>query len=1044
MAPTPQRRSRQRFRRYFRWCRIGFLLFVLLLLGCLTYLNRVGVPEFLKARLVAELRSRGVVLGFTRMRLRWYHGLVAENVRLGRADAPAGPRLSVGEIDIKLDRAALHELRLRVDSLLLHDGRLVLPLPFSGGPPEQFVLNDIMTELRLLPEDRWELDRFTALCLGARIELSGTLTNATAVRGWRFQRPAGEPAFPWQTRLRQVVRIVRQMRFRHPPVIVLDLRGDARVPAGLTADLRLSAPRADTAWGELEKLVLNAKLNRPLGSNDLGYSELKLELDGARTQWGRAQRSRLELQWAQSFTNPMPADVDVDLELTKVATPWGTIPQAHFSGRSRRLPERPDLLQSELTLDSGVFQSDWFQLRTNRFTARLVHAADSASPLRADWRWGEENPESRLGGAEHFELNGRGARAPAESTPGADDSWAWWAALEPFEVDWESRADRLSITNVVLDKLVLAGHWRAPELAIHRIHAALYGRQMDARAAIHVATREARAQGEFDFDLRRLESLLTPFTRRWLGQYGWSEPPRVSAEARAILPAWTNHHPDWRAEVRPTLRLTGELQAGEGSFRGLPVSSARTHFSFSNSVWRLPDFVATRPEGGVEFSYTSDMTRRDYHFQGRAQVDPMALRPLFPENPPRIFELFKFHEPPELAGDVWGQWGDPEKLGATVRVRATNFVFREVPVSDLTAAVSFTNRFLAATDVVVGGGGPQITAAGLGFDLPTQTLYLTNAVSTVDPRLVPHAIGPQTERILSPYLFVWPPHARADGWVEVRKGKKSDLRFEIAGGPFHYWTFTVPQVSGDVRWVSETVIITNLQADFYRGKLGAHMFFDCAAPRAADFNLRIDAANADLRALMADLSSPTNRLEGSLSGDLTVTHANTADFGSWNGFGRVNVRDGFLWDIPLFGIFSSVLNAVVPGLGSSRVSGATAAFTMTNSVIHTDDMEIHSPAMRLAYRGTIDFKGRVDARVEARLLRDAWIIGPLVSLVFSPLTKLFEYKVTGTLHEPQKEPLYIPKPLTFPFHPFRTLKELFGEEKPAPPSPAPSEKPPPH
>ena len=178
-----------------------------------------------------------------------------------------------------------------------------------------------------------------------------------------------------------------------------------------------------------------------------------------------------------------------------------------------------------------------------------------------------------------------------------------------------------------------------------------------------------------------------------------------------------------------------------------------------------------------------------------------------------------------------------------------------------------------------------------------------------------------------------------------------------------------------------------------------------------------------------------------MSGDLTITRANTADWESWNGFGTAKLREGFLWDMPLFGIFSAALNAVIPGLGSSRVSGATATYTLTNSVIHTDDLEIRSTAMRLAYRGAIDFKGRVDARVEARLLRDAWVIGPLVSLVLSPLTKLFEYKVTGTLQEPQKEPLYIPKPLTFPLHPFKTLRELFSEEKPNTPPPA--EKPPP-
>jgi AsmA-like C-terminal region len=314
----------------------------------------------------------------------------------------------------------------------------------------------------------------------------------------------------------------------------------------------------------------------------------------------------------------------------------------------------------------------------------------------------------------------------------------------------------------------------------------------------------------------------------------------------------------------------------------------------------------------------------------------------------------------------------------------------------------------------------------------------------MDPKLITHAIGPRTERTLSPYLFVTPPTAHVNGWVEVRRGKNSDLRFELSGGPFHYWKFTVPQISGTVRWADETVTITNLQADFYRGKLAADMYFDCTVPRQSDFNLHARVTDADLHQLMRDLSSPTNRLEGILSGDLTITKANTGDWESWNGFGNAKLRDGFLWDMPLFGIFSSALNAVIPGLGSSRVSGGTATFTLINSVIHTDDMEIRSPTMRLVYRGAIDFTGRVDARVEARLLRDAWVIGPLVSLVLSPLTKLFEYKVTGTLHEPQKEPLYIPKPLTFPLHPFKSLRELFSEEKPEKPNtPPPTEKPPP-
>ena len=1042
MPPIAQRGLRQRVRRCFRWCRVTVLFFLFLLLGALAYLNCVGLPEFLKARLVAELRARGVVLQFSRMRLRWYHGLVAENVSLGRADDPSGPHLSLAEADLQLDRAALHRLQFHVRSLVLHDGRLVLPLPSADEPPERFVMAHIMTELHLLPGDRWELDHFQAACLGARINVSGTLTNASAVQDWQFRRAANQPAGQWQTQLRQTVRVARQLRFKQPPEILFTLRGDARQPASITADVRIDAGKADTTWGRFDKLQLMAQLNRRSGTNEIGESELRLQLDDAHTPWGHAKLSRLYVNWAQAVTDPMPAEAKLDWDFWDVVTPWGEIPRARFVGRAHPSPDDPLLLRTELMLDSGFFQSEWFNLKTNHFTAQLTHRPWSLLPLRADWQWAVDRPESRWGSAQHLEFNGHAARDPTKVSQRANGLSAWWAALDPYDVDWESRMERVVLTNVVvLDRLTLAGKWRSPQLAIEKLHADLYDHQLDATAQIHVATRETRAQGDFDFDLHKIESLLTPHTRHWLSQFTWTEPPRVGTQVRIILPAWTNTHPDWRAEVLPTLQLEGGFKAGPGEFRGVPISSAQSHFSFSNFVWRLPDFVGTRPEGRFEFAYASDTRKRDYHFQVRGQLDPQGLKPLFGETPPRVFDYFQFHEPPSVEGEIQGQWGDPEKLAFAGQLSATNFVFREVPISDLSAVVSFTNRFLTATEVLIGSGGPQVSASGVGYDLATQSVSMTNAISTMDPKLVTHAIGPQVERVLSPYTFVAPPTALVNGWVEVRRGKQSDLRFDLSGGPFTFWKFIVPHISGAVRWANETVAITNLQADFYRGKLAADMYFDCTAPRAADFNLRAAVANADLHQLMNDVSLRTNRLEGILTGDLTITKANSADWESWNGFGQAQLSDGFLWDMPLFGIFSSVLNAVIPGLGNSPVSGVRATFTITNSVIHTDDMEIRSPAMRLAYRGTIDFKGRVDARVEARLLRDAWVIGPMISLVFAPLTKLFEYKVTGTLHEPQKEPLYIPKPFLFPFHPLRTLKELFIEEKPEktePTSPTPN------
>ena len=74
-------------------------------------------------------------------------------------------------------------------------------------------------------------------------------------------------------------------------------------------------------------------------------------------------------------------------------------------------------------------------------------------------------------------------------------------------------------------------------------------------------------------------------------------------------------------------------------------------------------------------------------------------------------------------------------------------------------------------------------------------------------------------------------------------------------------------------------------------------------------------------------------------------------------------------------------------------------------------------------------ESQLNARVDAELLRDMWLVGPLVSTVFWPVAKLFEYKVSGTLGDPRSEPVFIiPKIMLMPLHPLRTLKGLKPED----------------
>src|SRR6185436_7277597 len=102
------------------------------------------------------------------------------------------------------------------------------------------------------------------------------------------------------------------------------------------------------------------------------------------------------------------------------------------------------------------------------------------------------------------------------------------------------------------------------------------------------------------------------------------------------------------------------------------------------------------------------------------------------------------------------------------------------------------------------------------------------------------------------------------------------------------------------------------------------------------------------------------QVEGLFSGELRVTSADTHNWNSWQGYGQAQLTNGLLWNIPVFGVFSPVLNAFVPGLGNSRARHATATYHITNSVIHSDDLVIRGGALRMNYEGSVDFDLRVN------------------------------------------------------------------------------------
>ncbi len=970
----------------FRWCRILVWLLVLLIVVSGIYFNRVGVPDFVKTRILAQLRQEGFEAQFSRMRLRWYRGLVIEDATLTRTNRV---RFSSPETVVNLDWSALQKSIFKLDSLSVTDGTFSWPVTKSNT----LVLTNIQTRIRFASSNVMEVQEFKTELLGSQIKVHGALTNFASAQGWKLfhsehKKGSGKGRVNSVDRLLDVL---DQFQFSSPPGIDLFVAGDASDVDSIQSHLEFAVPSAASRWGHFQDLKLRATLNERTIDNRL---DIHLTAAAARSEWGQFRNLKFHTQTllAENPTNVVRLRTLLSAE--NLSSQW----QAEGMTNSARCTNL--FWTGNVSVNLSNQAPTELDGKLNAFGVSLNYLGKpfSARGLDLALQSNKRGPEK--------------AAYSAELGP--------WKSFTPLVVSWNAKAIRVATPWLALEKVATIGDWNFPLLQLKKIDATVFDGSLSASGDLDVNSRHLSVKARSDFNIHKLAPILPVQANRFLDKYTWEQSPQVKIEATAQLPSWTNRAPDWNAEIVPTLHLNGQAAVSNATYRAMAASYARTTFQFENFVWTLPDLHVERPEGNIELTLKSDNRDGTFLWTLDSHLFPDLVRPLLQKTELQFFELLKFSQPPHVMGEISGNWGELETLRASGQIQVTNFVYRTNHVDTLTTAFVYTNANLRLTNSHLTRLDKQITATAVAIDFPTAHVFFTNVYSTMDPMLVTRAIGRKVAAAVAPYHFATPPTVYLNGMVNATNSEDASMHFLVKGGPFKWEWFKADTVAAQVDWNNATLSITNVTTSAYGGgTVAGWAWFDFAHNNFFKFDMA--AADVDLHKFFTSIEAK-NSMQGKLHASLTVTSATTKDLHSWNGYGKLNLRDGFLWDTPIFGVFSKPLDAIAPGVGKSRAREASGTFTITNSVIHSDDLEIRASAVRLQYRGDVDFDRNVNARVEAEVLRDAWFIGRFVSLALTPLSKLFEYKVTGNLGNPQTEPLYIPKVFMMMLRPFHSLK----------------------
>jgi hypothetical protein len=1002
MHPFFQRPGVRRVRIVFRWCRISLWLVLFLAVAAVSYLHLTGLPDFVKRPMLRQLLAHGVEAQFSNMQLGWERGpsIVIENAAFSRVDQPLSPRLSASRAKLELDRNALLHGRFELRSLQVSDAQLQLPV--SEAVDDVLLLNNVALSMRFFSNDVVKLDRCQGSFRGIQTDLIGVVSHAGALRRWQIPAGGGSTNVTFQTRLRDVARILKKIDFSGKPDLQIEAGVDGRDMNSFHAELNFDAPAAHTPWGDVTNLVIDAACARLFESGHQSFLQVKCSASSLAALWARSGKF--------SFLTTVSHGANSNLEA-----------ELNF-----------DAARFEAPLDSAG--SNWFGAARFSGGGSVTLASSNLIPVLGAGKLRAVKPQTPWGSARELSLECRAT--PATNAQPPEAGWGPWAAIVPWTLDWQAEMSNMASPKLRLDHLAFSGHWHAPQIVIENFRGELYGGRVNAGGILDINSRELHCKGTTDFNPHSVSQLFNPAASNWLAQLDWSTPPKVNAQMRLVLPPWTNRPAGWSADMFSSLQLAGDFTVGHSSFNRVEDDSAAAQVTYTNQVWNVTHLHALRPEGDIDLDYTTGP--QEYHYLIDSRLDPKSVLSLVAPGHPHVLDDFAFKQSPVIHTEIWGRWRDPGISAFTATALAANFAAFGEPVAAFSADVDYTNRILTVRSLSLSNSQCRVQAPWLQADLGTKMVRVTNVAGIVDPAILQRVLRRNSPDFLSVIHFDSLPSFSASGAFSLTNSQAVDLRFLVSGRRLHYTNLLADRITGEVDWAGQTVSMTNIAANLYdNGSLMGWLVFATTPQTGTDFHADFTVKDIDLPSMVTGMTGKTNKLEGRLDGDLDLAGPNnSADPSKLQGRGRIHVHDALLWDIKVFGMLSPVLNLFSPGWGYSRARDAVADFVITNGAISSDNVEMRCSGFVLKLHGTIDTNKQINARLEAVLSRDTPLIGELLSLAFTPLSKMLEYRVSGPWSDPVPEPVYVPRFITHLLHPFKALKAPATSESPPTPNEA--------
>ncbi len=447
---------------------------------------------------------------------------------------------------------------------------------------------------------------------------------------------------------------------------------------------------------------------------------------------------------------------------------------------------------------------------------------------------------------------------------------------------------------------------------------------------------------------------------------------------------------------RPQLKLIGHAAVNNVSYKNLPLSECRLEFSWDGERTWLRDIRIRHPTGDLRAEVFEAPNEFRLNIDG--PLAPSEVRPFLPSEIQEFLGEWECPRPPLIQLAIRGKDRHPESWQGDGNIALDRTRFRGQWMNSATSKVHFANGAATYEDFRI----TRDEGVGTGtftYDFAKHEVRVSNIKANVRPGEVSFWIDPDLPKNVAPYKFHQPPTITANGVYQLNGGTGTRLEINVDapnGMDYIFLGKTLPfhKIAGRLLFTDDHLQIVDLKGGLFAGNVQGSADISLAHGDP-HYQAKLAVDGVDFPRL-TDLYYNYKTAHGQLSGTYDFTGFGD-DSRAMQGSGKMNVANGDVFAIPVFGPLSGILNLVVPGAGYSIARNATADFTVQKGIIHTENFEVAGKLFSMVGRGDIYFmddKLDFDMRIDPK--------GP--GILLAPVYKLFEYKGEGSLKNPDWHP----------------------------------------